>query len=493
MAPSLGLASAVSQFAQVFASYTHYPRNWEEARKDKDVGKASVRMWPFLAMCPTFKALPSTTLQSECLSWMFSCVKPREGHLPVRYPGAEGTLGTWRLAKVQENFAAVFYARMQIKAKACDFSDRQWGTDTPALTARVVLQNLTEGLHDVVIASALKLWVTSASEDAVKAKKKQARKGQTRDEEAAALGPVVKNANVSYTPDALTAPGGDGFRMAWRAWKAKYLAMLENPAKATSAEKKLDMTNFTVKKTRTLVETGDATSEEDWRRIMKEAKKKGVLGKDGNMKMVIITSPPWGVLESNRSAYLQTATGSSDAPSTYSDIALTDKQLGDMFSNAFVLVPEDTPFLLHLPPLELGRYANIAATNGWEATRTPVTVVSKPAYKVPKHCTKHTPSNTRSETPQHTVRRHPDVRHRGGEPVAKRGSLPAATQEGPNVSQVHGGLPEGSRARRREGTAKGDRRPEHGLRGPVLRGQHNGTTSARSCEKPFARRRWEPV
>ena len=107
MAPSLGKSSTVSTLAQVYNSLTHYPANWVEAGRDKGVDKGSVRISQALGMFAAFKALGSTTLQSECYARMFELVRPGEGHAPLMFPGEESTLGTWRVSRTQVHHAIV--------------------------------------------------------------------------------------------------------------------------------------------------------------------------------------------------------------------------------------------------------------------------------------------------------------------------------------------------------------------------------------------------
>jgi hypothetical protein len=171
--------------------------------------------------------------------------------------------------------------------------------------------------------------------------------------------------NSSMTVDTLQdANQGRNFLLAWNAWWKKYKVSLQNPKK-NAAQDLLpisDVSRFKFPASTHLVTTGNASEKEDWKRIMQMASK--MFKPDGDV--VIFCSPPWGVLETNRAPYL---TGKAEDVSVYRDVELTPVEIGNFASHAASYTPERTVLVMHLPPLELGRYADILNLNGWEVHR----------------------------------------------------------------------------------------------------------------------------
>ena len=161
--------------------------------------------------------------------------------------------------------------------------------------------------------------------------------------------------------------------------------MLMNPEKAKKEEgANLDTDKFLFPDSTHFLATGDATVLENWTRILEEATEAGVYpvpkSAGSAMNVVVFVSLPWGVLENTRAAY-QLRMGEEES-SEHEDVVLTDTQIGNFASHAFAKTPKNTPVILHLPPLAMGTYAAIFEANGWEATRNPIVVTTKPGSKV---------------------------------------------------------------------------------------------------------------
>ena len=234
-----------------------------------------------------------------------------------------------------------------------------------------MLIGLDEGSHDGKIAGWLDLLVD------IKPVKKS--KKFKPDKKFKQKGPV-------YTIEQLVngKPGMD----VWFAWKKAYSGVLMNPAKAKAkGGDGLELDKFQFPEETHFLKTGDATMQADWQNILGAAQKAGVYpglkknkGDETTMNVVVFTSLPWGVLENSRASY-ERAIGEEDA-SDHEDVELTDIQIGNFANNAFVQTPRNTPMVLHLPALALGKYAAIFERNGWEATRNPITIVTKAGSKV---------------------------------------------------------------------------------------------------------------
>ena len=157
--------------------------------------------------------------------------------------------------------------------------------------------------------------------------------------------------------------------------------MLMNPEKAKKEEgANLDTDKFLFPDSTHFLATGDATVLENWTRILEDATEAGVYPATKSMNVVVFVSLPWGVLENTRAAY-QLRMGEEES-SEHEDVVLTDTQIGNFASHAFAKTPKNTPVILHLPPLAMGTYAAIFEANGWEATRNPIVVTTKPGSKV---------------------------------------------------------------------------------------------------------------
>ena len=172
-------------------------------------------------------------------------------------------------------------------------------------------------------------------------------------------------------------------RDVWRAWRKQHANVLMNPEKK-KVQKEVETDTFQFPASTHYVATGDTTMLVDWSRILDAATAAGVYPaqskKEEGMNVVVFVSVPWGVLERTRATY-QLKMGEEEA-SDHEDVELTDTQLGNFASHACAKTPKNTPMILHLPPLVLGRYASIMEANGWEATRNPIAITTKPGSKV---------------------------------------------------------------------------------------------------------------
>jgi hypothetical protein len=92
--------STLSTLNQVYKHLSHYPTNWKAACQDMGVPKPLCRVTMAPWMSPTFKGLPSPTLQSECIAQMFARVEPNKGHEPYKFEDGK-MLGTWNSPTTQ--------------------------------------------------------------------------------------------------------------------------------------------------------------------------------------------------------------------------------------------------------------------------------------------------------------------------------------------------------------------------------------------------------
>ena len=92
--------STLSTLNQVYKHLSHYPTNWKAACQDMGVPKPLCRVSMAPWMSPTFKGLPSPTLQSECIAQMFARVEPNKGHEPYKFEDGK-MLGTWNSPTTQ--------------------------------------------------------------------------------------------------------------------------------------------------------------------------------------------------------------------------------------------------------------------------------------------------------------------------------------------------------------------------------------------------------
>ena len=276
--------------------------------------------------------------------------------------------------------------------QADEYCETQWGDKRMSKAATEVLKNLEDGTHDSQIAEWLGLILDSSAPVTQARKRKRPNSTANEGEPANAFKP---KANTGITVETITAANkGKHYGIVWQAWWKKYAVSLLNPAKQVEEIPAGDIANFVFPEETHYVATGNAADKGDWDRIMTAAREKGLITDDS--EVVLFGSPPWGALESNRSSYLIKAEASA---SEYKDVELTETQIASFGSHAKDSTPERAVMILHLPPLDLGRYAMILGQNGWkvqflvntslsinlcvlQATRTPITIVSRPGQKV---------------------------------------------------------------------------------------------------------------
>lgn len=239
------------------------------------------------------------------------------------------------------------------------FLDGHWGTKRLSKAASEVRKNLEDGTHDSQIAEWLGLTLDTAA-PATSARKRK-RNNSSANEGDTTPGFKPKS-NSAMTVDTISAANkGKHYGIVWQAWWKKYAVSLQNPSKQAEEVLSGEIANFQFPDDTHYVATGNAADLNDWNRILEAAKEKGVLTDES--EVVIFGSPPWGALESNRSPYLVKADASA---SEYKDTELTDTQIGSFGSHACTSTPERAVMVLHLPPLDLGKYAKILEAQGWK-------------------------------------------------------------------------------------------------------------------------------
>lgn len=259
---------------------------------------------------------------------------------------------------MQGGHLAIFYCRIQLKVLLVAWLQEEWGSTKVACKGSKVqelLTSLSEGMHDGLIADQLGLSV----DDTPRRSKKRARHSQ-QDDKAEKVKASVKPAKRTYGPHdfvELGLPLGGVLK----AWLKQYKEQVRNPAKQAGKTAGVCMDKFKFP-SGCFVAEGDAADEADWKKVWSEAAGAGVI-KPG-LKVVVLCSPPWGVLEDTRAAY--SANRDKDDGATYVDQELTTEDIGRLASAAFKITPADTPFLIHLPMLAVGKYVDIFEKNGWE-------------------------------------------------------------------------------------------------------------------------------
>lgn len=375
LAGDWGGEGAMSQLCQACKSLSFYPSNLAEAKKDKGIAPLSIRVTSRLMLSPFLKNLPTAIARAEMLADVFRRVSPGCGHEAVILSSPDNEprriLGTWNIEQTKVNYTAMYLARYLLSCETETYIDDQWGK-SPSDMAKRALADLRDGVHDWVIADVLKIANKKSKLPSVGTK----------------VAPLSLHPNFAKA-DLIRS----NIKMIVTAWMRRYRAQVENPDKVVP-EEAIEATRLKVPRM-ALIEVGDATDAGDFKRIMKEATKKKLIDEDTTV--VCITSPPWGVLaEGNVAAYMK---GREDRNNEYKDERLTDTEINELASNLDEHMKGNGAVVLHLPWRDLGRYEDIFKKQNWEvartqyrmlwhvkyvpqATRIPLTVVSKCGFKV---------------------------------------------------------------------------------------------------------------
>ena len=123
----------------------------------------------------------------------------------------------------------------------------------------------------------------------------------------------------------------------------------------------------------TYLGTADATKPEEWKKVLEEGLQmlpSTVVNR--NPRVVVLTSPPWGVLMKNQIPGVK-----SGMETDTDDVALTEVEIGH-FASAMKTTLSDynATVILHLPPQLYGDYKKIFELNGWQSARVPITIVT---------------------------------------------------------------------------------------------------------------------
>ena len=116
---------------------------------------------------------------------------------------------------------------------------------------------------------------------------------------------------------------------------------------------------------RCIMEEGDTTDPKYMKSIRKEIQKitAEYFSRDDVFRVIVITSPPWGVLDGERSG-----TGGEDEPLRPEHIRAMAESFADMLGDTAVMC-------FHLPVLETGKWRDIIESTGkWQAYATPIVI-----------------------------------------------------------------------------------------------------------------------